>query len=176
VWARNGFPALNVVYKGRGLEWFSAEVPLIFDWMGRKKRANGASTLRLGPESKAPLAWRTGRETDNRFYWLGAEQFDPNHLIENLRPGQSLIPATLTGDIRGNSITVTTTGVRRVSVWLSRDMIDWTQKVSISIKTPLEAWKPRILEPDMGVLLEDYYTRGDRRMLYMARLEFESRN
>src|SRR5262249_27225095 len=34
-----GYPALGVQYKGRGLEWFPAEVPAVFEWMAPKRRA-----------------------------------------------------------------------------------------------------------------------------------------
>lgn len=169
-WMRNGFPALHVMYKGRGPEWFPAETPVFFDWMGRKQRANGTATLRLGPDGRA-IEWRTFRPSDDRFYWLRAEEVDPRHLT---RPGANVAAAQLSGDIRdGNQVVVRTFGVRKVSVWLGRDMIDWARPVKVSVNgmVPPEG-RAKVLTPDMGVLLEDYYERGDRRMLYLARLEF----
>lgn len=172
-WMPNGFPALHVVYKGRGLEWFPAEIPIMFDWMNRKTRANGTSTLRIG--TMKHLSWKTSRESDNRFYWLGAEEIDQHHLAANVRPGQGIVPAEMKGDIQGNRVIVDTMGVRKVSVWLAANMIDWSQPVSVSVKSNPYPWKARVIEQDLGVLLEDYWVRGDRRMLYLARLEFESR-
>ncbi|MGE3809114.1 MAG: prolyl oligopeptidase family serine peptidase, partial [Gemmataceae bacterium] len=32
-WSQLGHPALHVEYQGRGLEWFGAELPTMFDWM-----------------------------------------------------------------------------------------------------------------------------------------------
>ncbi|MBX9627840.1 MAG: hypothetical protein K2X82_28840, partial [Gemmataceae bacterium] len=175
-WMPNGFPAVQVIYKGRGIEWFPAEVPVMFDWMGRKKRANGTATLQLG--AGARQRWQTIRASDDRFYWLGADAIDPKNLAVNYPPGRTVTPAQLDGDIRnGNLITVRAQGVRRVSVWLGKEMIDWAQPVRVSLNgQPLAGWKPRVLEPDMGVLLEDYYRRGDRRMLYLARIEFPNAN
>lgn len=171
-WMPNGFPGLGVVYKGRGVEWFSAELPEIFDWLGRKKRANGTSTLQLGGGPRFP--WQTSRVSDNRFYWLGAEKINPANLAENVSPGRSVITAELLGDIRGNNrIELRTRGVRTVSVWLGRDMIDWTKPVYVRLNNAIpNGWKAKVLTPDMEVLLEDYWHRGDRRMLYLAKLEF----
>ena len=39
-WVPRGYAVLGVMYSGRGLEWFPAELPAMFDWMGRKKRAH----------------------------------------------------------------------------------------------------------------------------------------
>ena len=65
-------PGLMAVYKGRGLEWYAAETPVIFDWMSRKKRVNGAAVLALGTGS--PSVADDARDTDNRFYWLQADK------------------------------------------------------------------------------------------------------
>ena len=32
-------------------------------------------------------------------------------------------------------------------------------------------WKPRVLEPSLEVLLADYADRGDRRMLFLNKVE-----
>src|SRR5262249_34549953 len=44
-WMAKGYPSMEVLYKGRGLDWFGAELPMVFDWMARKKRANGFPEL-----------------------------------------------------------------------------------------------------------------------------------
>jgi len=174
-WMPNGFPALEVVYRGRGIEWYPAEVPVVFDWMGRKKRPSGAAILQLGNVQRFP--WFTNREEDNRFYWLGAEKIDPRNLAAS-SPGRSVIPAELQGDIKGNNlIELRTRGVRVVSVWLGRDMIDWAKPVRVLLNGVVpNGYKPKVLAPDPQVLLEDYWHRGDRRMLYLNKLEFASQN
>jgi hypothetical protein len=172
-WTRYGFPAVMTIYKGRGPEWYAAEVPVMFDWMGRKRRVPGTATLQLNTESR--FRWTTFRATDNRFYWLGVDDVAPRHLIENLKGAQA-IPAELQGDISGgNLITLNSRGVTRLSVWLSQDMIDWTKPVRVNLGgMAAPGWKPRVLEPDLGVLLEDYRQRGDRRMLFLQKLEFKA--
>ena len=73
-WAPHGFPAVMTIYKGRAVEWYAAETPVIFDWMSRKKRVNGTATLALGTNRHA---WQMLREGDNRFYWLQADKVSP---------------------------------------------------------------------------------------------------
>lgn len=176
-WTRFGFPSLLPVYKGRGVEWFAAEPPVMFDWMNRKKRANGIQVLRLdngGPR----FSWMTMRETDNRFYWLGADEIRPGHQIEKFR-GSTFIPAEIQGDIQGNNtIQITTRGVTKLSVWLSQDMIDWSKPVAVNVNRSIaidlnkKEWRAQRLEPDIDTLMEDYRERGDRRMLFLRRLQF----
>ncbi|MBN9120665.1 MAG: hypothetical protein J0I06_16195 [Planctomycetes bacterium] len=166
-WMPLGFPAMMSVYKGRGLEWYSAETPVFFDWMSRKARANGTSTLAGLTGPRKP--WVTHRETDNHFYWLQVDGIDPKNLQ---RPNG--YPAEIIGDIRGNNIVdVRSRGVTRVTLWLSNDMIDWSKPVVVRLNggTP-NGYRPKVLEPNLEVLLEDYYERGDRRMLYLNKLEF----
>jgi pimeloyl-ACP methyl ester carboxylesterase len=171
-WMPRGFPGMMVVYKGRGIEWYAAEVPVIFDWMGRKKRVNGTAVLALG---NARQPWTTMRPTDNRFYWLGVDKIVPHHLIDNLK-GQQIVPAEIQGDIRGNNlIDIRSRGVSRVSIWLTQDMIDWGEKVRVNLNgSSAPGWKAKVLEPDVNLLLEDYRERGDRRVLMLGRLEFNT--
>lgn len=164
-WARYGFPAVLSVYKGRGAEWYAAETPVIFDWMSRKKRVNGAATLALGTYRQP---WIMLRESDNRFYWLQADQANPG------KSGGAIVPAKIQGDVRGNNaIDLTTFRVKRLTVWLSSDMIDWGKPVRVQVNgSAPPGWnRPKAVEPDVGVLLEDYFQRGDRRMLFLNKLE-----
>jgi pimeloyl-ACP methyl ester carboxylesterase len=179
-WMRYGFPSLQVLYRGRGFEWYPAETPVMFDWMSRKKRVSVTSTMNLKASNGEPIRWQTMREGDNRFYWLGAERVHPGNLSPNNKPAPNLNKtADLTGDIRGDLIEIRSQGVRQISVWLGRDMIDWSRPVRVSINRTIAAgWKPRgqMVEQDINVLLEDFWQRGDRRMLFLARLEFPNAN
>jgi len=177
-WTRYGFPSLQVLYRGRGFEWFPSETSVYFDWMGRKKRASATATLRFG--SNEPIRWQIMREGDNRFYWLGAEKVHPGNLVPANVPVPNLNKcADLTGDIRGDQIAIQSQGVRLISVWLGRDMIDWSRPVKISVNGVVATgWKAggKKIDQDINVLLEDYWHRGDRRMLFLARLEFPNAN
>lgn len=164
-WAPHGFPAVMTVYKGRAVEWYAAETPVIFDWMSRKKRVNGTATLALGTNRHK---WQMLREADNRFYWLQADQVRPG------KSGGGLVTAEMQGDIRGNNlIDIHCRAVQRLTVWLSSDMIDWTKPVRVQINsnTPPGWLKGKQIEPSLDVLLEDYHERGDRRMLFLNKLE-----
>ena len=86
-WMPKGFPAIDVIYKGRGLEWYPAETPVLFDWMNRKKRVLGTATLALGTNPR--FEWQIMRQTDNRFYWLGADRIAPGNLFKENNPGNT---------------------------------------------------------------------------------------
>ena len=173
-WMPKGFPALFTVYKGRNFEWFPAEVPVMFDWMGRKRRINGAAALNLGAGGPQEY-WQTMRPTDDRFYWLGAEELSNVHRLDLAAPGRGATPAWLTGDIvAGNKIRVRSGGVKRLAVWLSRDMVDWTKPVTVEHNGYVPHYfKPQKLEPDVDVLMEDFHLRGDRRMLFLYKVELK---
>jgi hypothetical protein len=174
-WVRHGFPSLQVLYRGRAFEWYPAEVPVIFDWLGRKKRITTTASMRLGGTGE-PIRWQIMRETDNHFYWLGAERVHPGNLSPDNKPNPNLTKvADLTGDIQGDLIAIKSQGVRQISIYLGRDMINWSRPVRVSINRNLApGWKTggKMIEQDINVLMEDYYQRGDRRMLFLARLEF----
>lgn len=180
-WMPKGYPAIMSVYKGRGAEWFGSEVPVMFDWMSRKQRADWRAVLQLDPDRTTP-PWQVGRPTDTRFYWLGvgsildARRYDPEK-----SPKAS--PALISGDIKGNHIILDGNGARKVTVWLTRDMIDWTKPLLVSVarRVPLTAsigggpptkWKPERIEPNLEVLLNEFAERGDRRTVFLQKIEF----
>ena len=86
-------------------------------------------------------------------------------------------PATLTGRIEpsANEVVLTTRGLRDVSVWLGRNpagqyMVDFEKP--LTVRVGLTAYVVnRKIRPDLAVLLEDLYSRGDRRQLYVAKVQ-----
>lgn len=166
-WGAYGFPSIMSVYKGRGVEWYAAEVPSVFDWMGRKVRAAPAASLKL--DEKARQRWQMPRDTDTHFYWLQADEIVVGKF------GGALNPADMTADIRGaNVIDVRSKGVRQLTLWLSGDMINWAEPVRVQVNGfPARGYKPRKFEPSLEVLLEDYANRGDRRMLFLNKIELK---
>lgn len=176
-WMPKGYPSLMAVYKGRGIEWYGAETPVLFDWMARKRRPNPASVLR-GVSGTPMERWQVMRPDDNHFFWLSVDRVSPTKLLDSGNP--NLVPASVSGDVRGNLIDVNCSGARTVTIWLSADMINWQQPVRVTLNGAAPnvpaPWRPKVLTPDMEVLLEDYHQRGDRRMLFIGKLEFENRN
>jgi len=173
-WMPRGFPAVMAAYKGRGIEWYSAETPVMFDWMSRKKRVPAASVLPI-PGGAPMERWQIMRPTDNRFFWLSVDKLSPSKMIENAPP--NMTPASLSGDIKGNLIKVSCQGAKQVTIWLSRDMINWAAPVRVQLNgTVPYGWRPKVMVPDLEVLLEDFHERGDRRMLFLNKLEFPNAN
>ena len=121
------------------------------------------------------------RSTDNHFYWIGIDRIGDKFQIDNLRAGGVITPATILGDIGGNNVINISKclGVQRFSIWLSQEMIDWSKPVAVNVNSSTardantgKDWRSKVLEPDIETLLADYRERGDRRMLFLRRLEF----
>jgi hypothetical protein len=173
-WMPRGYGCILNVYKGRGVEWYSAEVPVMFDWMSRKKRVNVTSVLKL--DDRARQQWSTMRTTDNRFYWLQVNEIDRKNLLENHKNGE-VIPARINGDVQGNNtIRVKSTGIKKFSILLTSDLIDWGRGVKVVVNDSLvPAYnKAKVLEPSVETLLNDYRDRGDRRVLVLGKLDFNA--
>jgi hypothetical protein len=157
-----GMPAIYVEYKGRGNEWFTGELPTIFDWMNRKKRAMA------NPELTEMSSMRPG---DNRFYWLSGEGINPASVNDVDKWRSLAVPATLQGRIaEANTIRIYAKNWKTLNIWLTRGMIEFDKPVAIWIGTELRK-KDLKVSPSMATLLEDFYFRGDRSRLYLARIE-----
>lgn len=179
-WMPKGFPAMMTIYRGRGMEWFADELPTVFRWMcpnpyepdRPKRRVTGTASLRLGQFGVEP--WYTMRRGDNRFYWVGTDDIADRCLLENNK-NKSFIPAEIYADIRqGNLIDLRTRGVKHIAIWLERDMIDWTKPVFIRQNgSPLRGYKAKVMEPDLYVMLENFYQHGDRKLLFLNKIDLE---
>lgn len=173
-WMPRGFSALMTMYKGRGVEWYGSELPKIFDWMGRKSRVRGTASLRLNATAFEP--WQICRESEDRFYWVGTTSLKPANTIERTAPGKALVPATIGADIRaGNLIDLQVFGIKNVVVWLERDMIDWTRPVKVQINGAApHGYKASELKPDLPLMFEELYRTGDRKMLFLGKMTFDT--
>jgi pimeloyl-ACP methyl ester carboxylesterase len=178
-WVPNGYPALGVQYKGRGFEWFAAEVPDFFEWMARKRRHN---PLKVGYkdfvkengdtfEASDNPPMRTMREEDNHFYWVSVDGIADRCLKDVRRwPGNGQFASVAAKITNGNQIVVVRSGVGRVTLWLGRGMIDFDKPVTVSIDRGSKSMKVTV-KPSLEVLLEDFIDRGDRQRLYLARID-----
>jgi pimeloyl-ACP methyl ester carboxylesterase len=174
-----GYPAIAVSYKGRSYEWFGFELPYAFDWMNRKRRETAVPELgKSGLASSDGEEYRTLRASDDRFYWLSTKEISPQNLIATFL-GQKKTPnaARLQGSILpGNTIQVKTVGVKDVTVWLGKGMVDFSLPIRIRVNNEHD-WdnsrKP--LKPDLSVLLEDLYERGDRQRPFFYKVPFQTR-
>jgi pimeloyl-ACP methyl ester carboxylesterase len=189
-WVRGQYPSLYIEYKGRGSEWFGAELPKMFDWMNRKTRAYPIRQLGVAHTGGRPSEeFKTMRESDNHFYWLSTDSIAPNHLASAamLAKNARVIPATMQASIATanelnlkkdgvaakaqiwNHINVRTSGVHNVTIWLGPKMIDFTKPVRIRVNSGV-AGRDRVIPPSPHVLLEEFYMQGDRQRLFYARI------
>jgi hypothetical protein len=175
-WVPRGYPALYIEYKGRGAEWYGAELPTIFDWMDRKTRAAAFPELgKAGNGGPFGEEFQSMRQSDNRFYWLSSDAIDTHHVNSVARWNQLTTPATFQGRLgEGNYLLVHARGLNQLTVWLGNGMVDFSKPVSINVQ-PRSVGFTRLVRPDLGTLLEDFAERGDRQRLFWARVDFNLR-
>ena len=81
------------------------------------------------------------------------------------------VPATVQGRIaEANTIRLYAKNWKTVNIWLTRGMIEFDKPVAIWMGTELRK-KDLKVSPSMATLLEDFYLRGDRSRLYLAKIE-----
>jgi dienelactone hydrolase len=170
-WMPKGYPALYVQYRGRGQDWFGLELPRCFDWMNRKKRAQAFPEL--GKPGLNGEEFQSMRPTDAHFYWLSGEGMQSRFINDRRRWKNDTPQATLQATIAtGNQINVNAHGFRRVVVWLGLGMIDFEKPAGFFInRQPIRL--NRKVVPSLATLLEDFYQRGDRQRLFVAKLTFD---
>jgi hypothetical protein len=175
-WITKGFPAMHVLYRGRGTEWFPGEIPNIFEWMMRKVRSKGYPDLGTYPVGmEGAEAFQTMRNEDNRFYWVTAEKINEKYLYENRGKGNAVVPARIQATIMpGNQIRLYTVGIKEASLWFAPGMIDFTKPLSISYRGTVRERTQTIktpLKPDLTTMMEDFYIRGDPLRLFVTQLQ-----
>jgi pimeloyl-ACP methyl ester carboxylesterase len=180
-WMSRGYPSLMTIYKGRPMEFYPAELPFVFDWMNRKKRATGFPDLGRNPNAgNNSEEFQTMRAGDNHFYWLSVESINEKYVNHEI--GRKIgSPAALQAQIReNNQIFINTRGIKHLRVWLGRTwdaqagskaMVDFDKPVKITINRAVLGGKERKITPSLTTMLEDLYQRGDRQRLFMAYLD-----
>lgn len=176
-WAVRGYPSVWIQYKGRGAEWFGGEIPNIFDWMRAKRRAFPLQQLGTDgngtPHGNEFTMMRAG---DSRFYWLSAESIN-DRCCTTAERWANVTPAHMTAriDPGSNEIFVRQLGVKQLRIWLGRNskgqsMIDFDKPLTIRVNLA-PRWINRKVTPSLEVLMEDFYARGDRQQLYLAKVD-----
>jgi len=172
-WMPRGFPSLVVSYKGRGQEWFAEEMPYVFDWMGRKRRADPGKMV--GPpffsgKTEVP-GFSSVRRTDNSFHWLSSEDIKPERTMKSVLISEPTTPAKFSARIlEGNVIDAKVTGMRQLTVWFGKGMLDYSKPVTVKV-TGLPKPVTQKITPRIEVLMEDLYERGDRQRPYFERID-----
>ncbi len=159
----NGHDAVYVEYRGRGHEAFSDETLKLFEWMSKKTR------------KKFPLSFacRSSRPTDNEFYYVSVDDFDPNVMMDpRVFDAKKIRTAQLDGKITGtaNSIQIKLQGPKQAELWLSPGMVDLNQPVTVRVNGDIKHRKMVTLS--LEALLEDFRARADRQKLFYAKMSF----
>jgi hypothetical protein len=163
-WIIKSFPMIYVEYKGRGIEFYPAEIANSFDWMNRKTRF-----FPTGEVGAAGREFSTMRHEDNRFYWLSTDK------VMNTMPAKwnaSLAASTMSATVLSpNKVDVKTYGLKQITVWFGRGMkTDLSKPLTITVN--LRAlWSEKMVKPDLKTLLEDFRDRADKQRLYVARVD-----
>src|SRR5262245_51267407 len=201
-WIRWQYPCIYVEYKGRGSEWFPAELPVMFDWMNRKRRVH--PTRELGRYNTGASTdgeeFKTMRECDNRFYWLTTGSIVPSRINAFKGWSDRILPATLQASILSanqvdikvnpkdpqinpkagiidkvriwNQINLRTQGVKQVTIWLGPNMIDFTKPVVVRHNTTQMGSQMKI-QPSLQTMLEDFLHNWDKQRLFFAKIDLK---
>ena len=180
-WISRGYPCLWVEYKGRGTEWFPAEVPMMFDWMRCQKRR--FPLTHLGSDGLGGVfgdEFCTTREEDSRFYWLSTSGIARGCLQKPGRWSNFTTPAQMTARVvpQTNTVIVKTRGLTQLTVWIGRDsagrcMVDLDRPVTMQVG--LVSQPSRKIVPSLDVMLKDLHERSDRKHLFLARIDLGRR-
>ena len=112
------------------------------------------------------------RKTDNHFYWLSSDSISDKSVNYPANWNNNIYPASFQGNVflEQNSINATAHNMRQLTVWLGRDMIDFTKPVTINVNGVTHRMNKKI-EPSLPTLMEDFYNRGDRQRLFFAKVD-----
>jgi pimeloyl-ACP methyl ester carboxylesterase len=157
---RSGFDCILVEYQGRGHERFNDELPHLFDWMELAGNRRNFSPREIECVTMRP--W------DNFFYWLEVDDLPSNRMVMPDEWQARSSTARVYGSLRDGNTIYVRTPANQVRVWLTPEMVDFEQPVSVSVGNR------RIREevqPSVEVMLEDARTRGDRLNPFWAKLE-----
>jgi hypothetical protein len=150
-----------VEFLGRGYEPFGDEIQRIFDWMGHRQR-----TVPKEIDCVSMRPW------DNFFWWLEADGLPAKSMVapENWPPPKNARPAPINGKRLETNKLIVTLPADKVTVWLSPDLVDFSQQLVVEVNRHNLSPRDRIVRPDVNVLLEDVRTRADRQHPYWAKL------
>jgi predicted esterase len=162
----HGFNTTVVEYLGRGHENFTDEQLRLFDWMGRFRR-------NFFPREFSCVSMRPW---DNFFWWAEAEGLPAGSMVNpaSWPPPRNTLPAMVKGSMSNHNSLVLRTGSSRVTVWLSPEMIDFHERVNISVGGHRVTTPSSLVRPSLETLLEDVRTRGDRQHPFWAKIEVPS--
>lgn len=160
---KHGYNCTVVEYLGRGHEHFYEDILRIFDWMERCRRE-------FFPRE---FACSTMRPWDNYFWWIELDGLPPRSMVSPVDwpPPRGTQPVKVSAKITSANGIYVSTGAAHVRVWISPQMLDFEQRVRITVNGQRINGRQPFIEPDLRTLLEDVRTRGDRQHPFHFKLE-----
>jgi len=137
------------------------EIQRLFDWMGRKQR-----------KTPKEIDCVSMRQWDNFFWWLEGEGLPEKSMVAppNWPPPSKVRPIPIEGKrLETNKVSVKLQA-SKVTVWLSPDLVDFTQPLVVEVNNKPISPADRVVAPNLSVLLEDARTRADRLHPFWAKL------
>lgn len=158
-----GYDITAVEFRGRGHEYFSDEILNLFEWMGRRRRD-------FFPKE---FECRTLRSFDNFFWPVELAGFPAGADVDPARwpPRSGTRAMQVRLSLSANNTLRIRSGADRVTVWLSPELVDFSQPIEVRYNTGRFGGPRDDIQPDLGVILEDVRTRGDRQHPFWARVE-----
>ncbi|HIN94312.1 MAG TPA: peptidase, partial [Planctomycetes bacterium] len=121
---RQGFDTMIVEYRGRGQEHFQDEIHRIFDWIRLHER-------NFFPKQFKAVSMRTW---DNYFWWAELGEFPERSIVNPLEwPKARARPVETEGTIQDNNRIRIRSGTSKVTVWLSPEMVDFQERIHVTI-------------------------------------------
>ncbi|MGD0899301.1 MAG: tetratricopeptide repeat protein [Thermoguttaceae bacterium] len=160
---KGGYNATVVEYLGRGHENYSDEQLRLFDWMGRFHRD-------FFPHEFDCV---TMRSWDNYFWWAEVSGQPPGTVVApgNWPPPRGAPALHIKGYTRANNNLILSTGTKTTTVWLAPQMVDFQNRIEISLNGHRVSLPRPFIQPSLEVMLEDARTRGDRQHPFWAKVE-----
>ena len=160
---RHGHNVTVVEYLGRGHEDFYDEILHLFDWMGRYRRDFFPRQFKV----------QTMRPWDNFFWWVELYDLPSRAMVDpaDWPPTRGTQPVTTEASITANNGLRVRTGTGKLTLWISPEMLDLKQRVTVLVNGRRVNTPDRTIEPSLEVLLEDARTRADRQHPFWARVD-----
>ncbi|MGI9458061.1 MAG: alpha/beta hydrolase-fold protein, partial [Aeoliella sp.] len=162
IYLRPGVQATLVEFQGRGHEPYHDEIQRLFDWMNRRSRRPPPKEF----ECKSMRPW------DSFFWWLELEGLPERAMVApaSWPPKRGTRPTQIRGRIFANNKIGVFGQAEKTTVWLSPEIIDFDKPLTVEVNGRKISSRDRFARPDLGVLLEDARTRGDRQRPYWAKI------
>ncbi|MEX2113742.1 MAG: peptidase [Pirellulales bacterium] len=160
---RGRFDVTVSEYIGRGHEDFYEDIRNMFDWMSRRQRDFFPKEFTVS----------TMRPWDNYFWWFEGSDFPERAMVDPVQwpPDRGVRPLSITGKRTANNGVSLSAGDCTTTLWLSPEMVDFNQRVPITVNGRTLKSGGAMIEPDLAVLLEDARTRADRLHPFWAKVD-----